>query len=148
MSHSFSNLLIHIIFSTKGRRNLLSSEVRPRLFPYMGGIIREIKCKPIIIGGVEDHVHLLIEISTSDSIAKIMSVLKSNSSRWIHDEIGMGYFEWQRGYAAFSVSQSMKPIVERYIARQEEHHRKQNFREELTEFLKANGIESKLSQDD
>ncbi|MCI0447039.1 IS200/IS605 family transposase [bacterium] len=147
MSHSFSNLLTHIIFSTKGRRKLLSSDLRPRLFPYMGGIIREIRCKPIIIGGVEDHVHLLIELSTNDSVAKVMSILKANSSRWIHDEIGMRYFEWQRGYAALSVSQSMRAVVERYIARQEEHHKKKNFREELSEFLKANGIQDQWSED-
>jgi len=148
MSHSFSNLLIHIVFSTKGRKNLLSSDLRPRLFPYMGGIIREIKCKPIIIGGVEDHVHLLIEISTNDSVAKILSTLKANSSRWIHDDIGMKYFEWQRGYGAFSVSQSMRATVERYIARQEEHHKKRTFREEITEFLKANGIRNQPFEDD
>jgi REP-associated tyrosine transposase len=147
MSHSFSNLLTHIIFSTKGRRNLLSSDLRARLFPYMGGILREIKCKPIIIGGIEDHVHLLIELSTNDSVAKIMSSLKANSSRWIYDEIGMRDFEWQRGYAAFSVSQSMKATVERYIARQEEHHRRKNFREELSEFLNANGIKEQWSED-
>lgn len=114
----------------------------------MGGIIREIKCKPIIIGGVEDHVHLLIEISTNDAIAKVMSVLKANSSRWIHDVIGMRYFEWQRGYAAFSVSQSMRGTVERYIARQEEHHKKKTFREELTDFLKANGIKEQSFEED
>jgi putative transposase len=77
-----------------------------------------------------------------------MSILKANSSRWIHDEIGMRYFEWQRGYAAFSVSQSMRPTVERYIARQEEHHKKRNFREELTEFLRANGIQNQPFEDD
>ncbi|MCI0445388.1 IS200/IS605 family transposase [bacterium] len=148
MSHSFSNLLTHIIFSTKGRRNLLSSDLRPRLFQYMGGIIREIKCKPIIIGGVEDHVHLLIELSTNDSVAKVLSTLKANSSRWIHDEIGMRYFEWQRGYAAFSVSQSMRVTVERYIARQEEHHKKKTFREELTEFMRANGIHNLSFEND
>jgi putative transposase len=72
---------------------------------------RSIQNDSIIIGGVEDHVHLLVEISTTDAVAKVMSVLKANSSRWIHDVIGMRYFEWQRGYAAFTVSQSMKATL-------------------------------------
>jgi REP-associated tyrosine transposase len=148
MGHSFSNLLIHLIFSTKGRRRFLSAGLRERLFPYMGGIIREIKCKPIIIGGVEDHVHLLIELTTDNSVSRVMSILKANSSRWIHDEIGMRDFQWQRGYAAFSVSESIAPRVERYIAQQEEHHRKKSFREELSEFFKVNGINVLTLEDD
>ena len=148
MSHSFSNLLIHLIFSTKCRRGFLSTGLRQRLFPYMGGIIREIKCRPIIIGGVEDHVHLLIELTTNDSVSHVISILKANSSRWIHDEIGIRDFQWQRGYAAFSVSQSIAPRVERYIAQQEEHHRKKTFREELSEFFKANGISLRSLEDD
>ncbi len=103
--------------------------------------------KPIIIGGIEDHVHLLIELSTNCSVAKVMSILKANSSRWIHEDIGMRYFEWQRGYAAFSVSQLMRPTVEKYIARQEEHHKRKSFREELSEFLNANGIKEQWSED-
>ena len=141
MSHSFSNLLIHVIFSTKERRRLINQELRPQLFAYMGGILSETKCKPIIIGGVEDHVHLLIKITVNESIAHMMSVLKANSSRWVHETYGMRFFEWQRGYAAFSVSQSIAERVERYIATQEEHHKKKTLKEELTEFFRANGID-------
>ena len=140
MSHSFSNLLIHIIFSTKERRHLLNDKLRPHLFTYMGGILRKLNCKPIIIGGVEDHVHLLIEFTVNDSVAHMMSVLKANSSRWVHETYGMSFFEWQRGYAAFSVSQSVAVRVEKYIAMQEEHHKKKTYREELIEFFRANGI--------
>jgi REP element-mobilizing transposase RayT len=106
----------------------------------MGGILREIRCKPIIIGGVEDHVHLLIGLTVNESIAHMMSVLKANSSKWIHETYRMPFFEWQRGYAAFTVSQSVSSKVERYIAIQEEHHKKKSFKEELTEFFRANGI--------
>ena len=93
MSHSFSNLLIHIIFSTKERRHLLNDKLRPHLFTYMGGILRKLNCKPIIIGGVKDHVHLLIEFTVTDSVAHMMSVLKANSSRWVHETYGMRRME-------------------------------------------------------
>jgi REP element-mobilizing transposase RayT len=88
MSHSSANLLVHVIFSTKERRHLINHELRPQLFAYMGGILREIKCKPIIIGGVEDHVHLLIQISVNDSIVHMMSALKQ-----IHPDGHMKHME-------------------------------------------------------
>ena len=141
MAHTFTNLLSHIIFSTKDRRPFLDPELRPRLFAYLGGIIRQMDGTPRLINGPADHVHILASLPAKHSLSEIMRVLKANSSGWIHDSFPeRGAFSWQIGYAAFSVSQSNAAAVERYIASQEEHHRRLTFQEEYVAFLKKHGI--------
>jgi REP element-mobilizing transposase RayT len=142
MAHTFSNLLVHVIFSTKDRRPHLDAELKPQLFAYMGGIIRELDSKLFIINGPADHVHLLISLSAKWSVADAMRVLKTNSSRWVHEQWPQrADFAWQTGYGAFSVSHSQRSKVWKYIEGQEEHHRTVTFQEEFVKFLKAHGIE-------
>jgi REP element-mobilizing transposase RayT len=130
---------MHIIFSTKDRAPLITADLKPQLHAYMGGIIRELKGKALIINGTSDHVHLLIGVSPSLSLADAMRVLKTNSSRWAH-EASHTAFNWQSGYGAFSVSQSNMQAVAEYIAHQEEHHRKLTFQDEYIMFLRKHGI--------
>jgi putative transposase len=141
MSHTYTNLLAHIIFSTKERMPLIRSEFKSELHAYMGGIIREIGGKAVIINGTADHVHLLVGLPPNCSLSDAMRVLKTNSSRWAREQKRAAKFGWQAGYGAFSVSQSNTQAVMAYIAHQEEHHQKVSFLEEFNAFLKKHGIE-------
>jgi REP element-mobilizing transposase RayT len=142
MAHTFTNMLTHAIFSTKDRAPLLDPEMTVKLFPYMIGILRELKASTLAINGVTDHIHLLFVSPPSLSVADVMRILKTNSSRWIHETSTNGrMFGWQTGYGAFSVSQSHAQDVVEYIRGQEEHHRKRTFQEEFVVFLKKHGIE-------
>src|ERR1035441_10899479 len=109
MPHSFASLLFHVIFSTKNRLPDLSPELAVRLFPYMGGIVRERKGVPLIINGPADHVHLLVSVSAAESIAELLRVVKTNSSRWVHEQFpDQERFAWQAGYAAFTDRKSTR----------------------------------------
>ena len=139
--HSFASLLVHVIFSTKDRACDLSPELAARLFPYMAGIIRERKGVPLIINGPADHVHLLVRIPATESIADLLRVLKTNSSRWVHEQFPEHRsFGWQAGYGTFTVSGSRAAAVTEYIEAQRVHHRRVTFQEEFLTFLKKNGI--------
>ena len=141
MAHTFTSLLTHFIFSTKDRRPYLDADLRPRLFPYMGGILTELGATPLLINGPDDHVRALASMPVTLSVADAMRVLKTNSSRWVHEQWPQRQaFAWQTGYGAFSVSRSNANEVERYIAGQEEHHRRVTFQEEFKAFLKRHGI--------
>jgi REP element-mobilizing transposase RayT len=141
MGHTCSNLLAHIIWSTKDRVSLIKPDLKDDLFAYLGGIVREVKGKALIVNGMPDHVHMLAELPPTVSVAELMRLAKTNSSRWIHEtRPGHSGFAWQTGYAAFSVSRSNAPAVSRYIAEQEKHHRKRSFQEELILFLRKHGI--------
>lgn len=141
MPHSFVSLLVHAIFSTKNRMPDLSPELADRLFPYMGGIVRERKGVPLIINGPADHVHLLMSLPATESIAELLRVVKTNSSRWVHEHFPVQkQFAWQAGYAAFSVSGSRAAEVTAYISAQQEHHRRVSFQEEFLTFLRKSGI--------
>jgi REP-associated tyrosine transposase len=142
MSHTYSNLLSHLIFSTKERARLIDPELKPRLFEYMNGIVVENGGQVLSLDGVADHVHMLWKLPPSLAVADMARVLKTNSSKWVHDTWNSrSGFAWQTGYAAFSVSQSNVPAVARYIERQETHHRRTTFQEEFTEFLVRHGIQ-------
>ena len=142
MAHTYTDLLFHVIFSTKDRAPILDSEVKPRLFPYMGGIIRELGGTALLINGPADHVHILIVLPTMTALSEIIGKVKANSSGRIHREFAdKGQFVWQTGYAAFTVSHSQKESVLDYIAKQEEHHRKMSFQDELIRFLKKHEVE-------
>ncbi|MFZ0761454.1 MAG: IS200/IS605 family transposase [Candidatus Sulfotelmatobacter sp.] len=139
MSHTAGNLVIHLIFSTKERRPLITAAIRTDLFAYLGGIIREMHGTAIIINGTSDHVHLLIRMRPVHAAAEIARVVKANSSGWVKEKWNMR-FAWQTGYGAFSVSESNVSAVSRYIAMQEEHHKMRTFQEEYVAFLKKNKI--------
>jgi REP element-mobilizing transposase RayT len=142
MAHTFTHLLTHIVFSTKERRPLLDADLKSRLFPYLGGIIRAHDGKALIINGPGDHVHILASLAAKHSLSDLMRELKADSSGWIHENIpNQKMFAWQIGYGAFSVSHSNMAEVEKYIANQEEHHRNISFQEEFMVFLKKHEIQ-------
>jgi putative transposase len=140
MAHTFSNLLYHVVFGTKGREPSIDQELRPDLHAYLGGIVRELHGSPIVINGTHDHVHLLLRFPPTIALADAIRVVKTNSSKWVHEEKRRAKFAWQSGYSAFSVSESGVPAVVKYIDQQEEHHRKKTFAEEYIEFLEKHGV--------
>ena len=140
MSHTHTNLVYHIVFSTQGHLPLLTKEVRPELFAYMGGLVKEKKGKPHIINGVDDHGHLLLGLPPDVSVSDSMRFVKANSSRWMKERFGKP-FAWQKGFGAFSVSRSNADAVAKYIRDQEEHHRKFDFKSEYVSLLEKNGVE-------
>jgi REP element-mobilizing transposase RayT len=140
MSHTCGNILLHLIFSTRGRESLIRPEFRDDLFAYLGGIVREMRGAALIVNGTCDHVHLLIRVRPVRSPAEIARVVKTNSSRWVREKWSSG-FGWQAGYAVFSVSESSVAVVAKYIAGQEEHHKSHSFQEEYVAFLKKNHVE-------
>lgn len=142
MGSTLTNLIFHVVFSTKNRERIINDDVRKKLYQYMGGIIKGEGGTSLSIGGTTDHVHLLLKIPASIALSDMLRKLKSNSSKWINEQQFFGFsFSWQRGYAAFSVSRSMLGSVSAYIENQEEHHRKASFKEELIAFLEKHGIE-------
>jgi REP element-mobilizing transposase RayT len=142
MAHTFTHLLTHIIFSTKNRRPLLDADLKARLFPYLGGIIRAHDGKASIINGPMDHVHILASLAAKHSLSDLMRELKADSTGWIHKNFpNQKSFAWQTGYGAFSVSHSNLAEVEKYITNQEEHHRRVSFQEEFVVFLKKHEIQ-------
>lgn len=142
MPSTHHGILIHVVFSTKQRFKLLSKAWRDDLYAYIGGVAAEHKSTLLKAGGIEDHVHLLLKIHPSYSVADTVKLIKGNSSKWINENKKVNArFEWQRGYGAFSVSESMSDTVKRYIENQEEHHRQQSFKDEYLLFLKKHKIQ-------
>jgi putative transposase len=142
MPKTYSNLLYHVIFSTKNRESLITPAVREDLYSYIAGILRRQDGLPLEIGGMPDHLHLVIRIDPDVSVSDIVRLVKANSSKWANERpAGVGRFAWQRGYGAFTVSFSQLDAVRQYVRTQEEHHRVKTFQEEFVEFLKRHGIE-------
>lgn len=142
MSHSYVSNLMHCTFSTQDRYPFIDSDLESRLWPYLGGIARENRMKPLAIGGTADHVHALLSLPGMMSFAKSVQLIKGGSSKWVHDVFPQKQkFGWQEGYGAFSVSASQLPRMIAYINNQKEHHRKKTFQEEFLELLKKHGIE-------
>ncbi len=139
MSHSYTKNHQHIVFSTAGREKLIPKEIQPKVWAYLGAICRNHTMFVREIGGIEDHVHLLIELPPMMTTPKAVTLLKSNSSRWLN-EIGRR-FAWQKGYGAISVSASNLNAVAKYIANQEAHHRKMDYKEEFLKLLKAHDVD-------
>lgn len=141
MSSSHCNLLYHIVFATKGREPWLTVAIRPRVHQYLGGAIRSGKGIALIVNGTADHVHVLAKLRQDKAISKLVGEMKANSSGWISRTFNEAAgFAWQEGYGAFTVSESQAPKVRRYIERQEQHHRRVSFLEELKVLLKAHGL--------
>ena len=141
MATTFTNLLYHIVFSTKNRAPIIHAGWRDRLHAYLGGIVRTMDGIPIVAGGVQDHVHLLATLKPVHCLSDVLRDLKKSTSVWVHNEIKERSFAWQEGYGAFTVSRSNLPTVRRYIERQEEHHRRRSFQEEYVELLRKHGVE-------
>ena len=142
MPQSLSAVYLHVVFSTKERRPFLRDEtVRTSLHAYLGGISKQLGCAPIIAGGVEDHVHLLARFGRTITQAEWVKELKRVSNLWLKKEHEIRLFEWQGGYACFSVSESNLEQVKKYIANQAEHHKKINFQDELRLLLKRHRVE-------
>lgn len=139
MSHTFTKHHFHIVFSTKKRQKLIAKAIRPQLWSYMVGICRNTGILALAIGGIEDHVHLLVELKPDMTVVKAVNLLKSNSSSWMKQQENK--FSWQEGYASFSVSASNIPAVKRYVLNQESHHRKMTYEDELLTLLRKHGIE-------
>jgi putative transposase len=142
MPDPYTNLLYHVVFSTKDRRPLITPEYEVRLHDYIGGTIRGLGGISLELNGTEDHVHLLAKLRPDRALSDVLRDLKANASGWMHDLFpALKDFSWQRGYGAFTVSQSNIKEVRNYISRQKEHHAKVTFRDEFIQFLKSNGIE-------
>jgi REP element-mobilizing transposase RayT len=140
MAHTFTNLLYHIVFGTKDRAPSIDVEFRSDLHAYLGGIVRELNGAAIIVNGTDDHIHALVKLPATASIADTLRIMKTNSSRWAHEQHRRSKFAWQSGYSAFTVSESGAPRVRAYIEQQEEHHRHKTFAEEYVAFLKKHRV--------
>ena len=141
MSSTHLSLHYHIVFGTKNHEPLIHTAWRRELHAYLGGIVRTANGIAESVGGVSDHVHLLIGLRVTHRLADVLRELKAVSSGWVHNEIGMRAFAWQEGYGAFTVSASQRDAVRHYIEQQTEHHRTRTFREEYLELLCRSGVE-------
>ncbi len=146
MPQSLANVLIHAVWSTKERFLFLQDKTfREELHRYLGGISARLDCPPLIVGGVADHVHVLMRMSRTITIADWVKETKRASTVWVVEQARrdpmFSKFHWQSGYGAFSVSESKSDEVRAYIAKQEEHHAKITFQDEYRRFLKAHGVE-------
>ena len=136
MSQSLANILVHIIFSTKDRQPLINQSVEGQLHAYMAAVFKKYDSPALIIGGIENHVHILFALSKKYSLSKILEDVKKCSSKWIKTVCpDCGKFYWQNGYGAFSIGFSGKSAAINYIKNQKEHHRNKTFQEEFLEFL-------------
>ena len=143
MPQSLARVVLHLAFSTKNRSSFLKdADLRARLHAYIAGVLQKIGCEPILIGGVEDHVHILCNLSRTITVAELVEEAKKASSKWIKEQDRQYRdFFWQSGYAAFSVSESQVEKVRAYIAAQEQHHRKVSFQDEFRSLCRKHRIE-------
>lgn len=140
MGSTYLSLHFHVVFGTKGRERCIDGAWRRRLHEYVGGTIRGLGAIPEAVGGVEDHVHLLVGLRATQCLADLVREVKKASSVWVRDEVGVPRFGWQEGYSGFTVSPGARVAVRRYIEGQEEHHRKLSFHEELVSMFRRAGI--------
>lgn len=141
MSQSLVKIIVHVVFSTKNRVEIITPEIQPRLYGYIEGIIRNSNARMLIAGGTTNHIHILISIGRAD-LAKLIGDIKRDSSNWIKkqgDEF-TGFY-WQRGYGAFSIGESQVPQVSRYIRDQKAHHAKQTYEDEFRTLCRKYGVE-------
>ncbi len=141
MAHTYCCSLFHCVFSTKDRREAIAPEVQERLWAYMGAIARGHGMKTLGVGGMEDHVHLLLSLPSSLALATAIREIKSGSSRWMHETCGAPGFAWQEGYGAFSIGQAQVNATLAYIAGQKELHQKRDFQAEFITILEKHRIE-------
>jgi REP element-mobilizing transposase RayT len=140
LPHTYTSLLVHCVFSTKDRRPLISEEMQPRVWAFIGGIARKNRMKALAVGGVENHAHVLLSIPPTITVAKAMQFVKGDSSKWLNEQPRSRRFAWQENYSAFTIGVSQIPATVRYINNQKQHHKKFSFDEELKRFLGRHGI--------
>jgi REP element-mobilizing transposase RayT len=140
MPQSLDNVLVHLVFSTKNRTAWLTPAVREELAPYLVGVLRNHGCRPLQVGGVEDHVHLLFALTRTKSISQIVEEVKTGSSKWVKTK-GVPSFAWQVGYGVFSVSPEDVDAAIKYVRDQESHHKKVSFMDEFRTLMREAGIE-------
>lgn len=142
MANTYSQINIHAVFAVQGRENILSEEIRERLFSYISGILRNMNLFSLAVNGFTDHVHIFFELRPDTSISDVMRDIKSNSSKWINEnKLVQGKFSWQKGFGAFSYSRSQRDTVIKYILNQENHHKKISFKDEYLELLRKFNVE-------
>ena len=142
MAQTLTNINLHVVFSTKDRARTLDQKIRPRLCSYIAKTLENRGAHVYMVNGGLDHLHLLYQQPVDQAISDLVRDVKSSSSRWIHETFPrQRSFAWQRGYSAFSVSRSKLDAVYRYVARQEEHHRRVTFEDELVSLLKKHELE-------
>jgi REP element-mobilizing transposase RayT len=141
VSSTHLSLHYHLVFGTKHQRPLIVAEWRSRLHAYLGGAARALEAVPEAVGGVADHVHLLLGLRATHRLADVLRDVKRASSAWVHETLGERGFQWQDGYGAFTVGASSREAIVRYIASQEEHHRRKTFQEEYVDLLRRSGVE-------
>ncbi len=138
MANTYSQLYVHVVFAVKGRQCPMTTEWKETLYKFITGIIRNQNQKLIIINGMPDHLHILIGMKPDKNLSDLVRDIKSSSSQFIHEQgFVKGKYEWQKGFGAFSVSQSQVPKLIRYIENQETHHSRKSFQGEYVDFLKA-----------
>jgi putative transposase len=142
MAQSLASVLVHLIFSTKHREPLITPEIEPELYAFLGSVFRDLHCPFLNRGGTADHVHLLFGLARTVTVAAVVEEVKKSSSRWIKTKgPEFAAFSWQGGYAAFSVSASGVEAERAYLANQKDHHRVRTFQDEFRLFLQKHGIE-------
>jgi REP element-mobilizing transposase RayT len=143
MSSTLSNLTYHIVFSTKYREPLITPKLRETLYPYIGGVVRNKGGALLRIGGVADHLHLVVRLRPDIALSDMVRMVKANASKWVNEQglEGGGRFAWQSGYGAFTVSQSQLSTLVEYVEHQEEHHRERSFQDEFVAILKKQGVD-------
>ncbi|MEX0716805.1 MAG: IS200/IS605 family transposase [Planctomycetaceae bacterium] len=142
MAQSLVQIYIHVVYSTKERRPFLTEKsLRERLHAYLTGACNNLKCPAIIVGGVEDHVHLLCRLGKTVDVADLLRELKRESSKWVKEQVReLSEFHWQAGYGAFSVSPSHVPALTKYIVEQERHHQRESFQDEFRRLCRKYGV--------
>jgi REP element-mobilizing transposase RayT len=142
MPQSLSSILVHLIFATKGREPFITPAVERELHAYLAAVFRECGSPALTVNGTANHVHVLCALSRKMTVADLVEEVKKRSSKWIKTKgPGLGAFQWQTGYGAFSIGQSNVPALNRYIAGQKERHRRKTFEEEYEMFLQKYGVE-------
>jgi REP element-mobilizing transposase RayT len=142
MPGTHTNLLYHLVFSTKKRLPMITDAIEAELYKYKGGIVRGEGGILLEIGGMPDHIHLLVKLKPTIAISDMLRLLKANSSKWVNEEkLKYRKFGWQDGYAAFTVSRSQADKVTKYIRNQKQHHRKKDFKTEFVELLERHEVE-------
>ncbi|MFH1747645.1 MAG: IS200/IS605 family transposase [Planctomycetota bacterium] len=142
MAHSYTKCLLHCIFSTKERRQLIPTDIQPQLWPYIGGIARMNNFTARIVGGTADHAHALLGLPATLPVSKAVQLVKAGSSKWLSESFPLLHdFAWQEGYGAFSIGVAQVTDTVRYIENQAEHHRTRSFEEEYRTFLERNEID-------
>jgi putative transposase len=136
---SLAKILVHVIFSTKNREPVIPREIRPKLHAYIGGILENLRCPSLQTGGTADHVHVVLSLARTHSLADVVEEVKKSYSKWLKQQ-GVDSFFWQAGYGAFSIGESQLPALISYVAQQEQHHQHLSFQEEFRRLLQRYGL--------